>query len=173
MYYTIICNLYTYYCRRFCYLNLWHPSNAANSQPIPCKFSTVLYILYVYHSHAFIHSFETTTLSRHNHTKILIEPSSSASGSCCDDGRYIFPQCFDWWYFCSLQNVSSWIKFTEHGLSMPLVTEHKAKCTYSPQQRVCNQPPDCSVRVPIGWDKSTVCGEMQSHTYDYNAYLYK
>jgi hypothetical protein len=75
----------------------------------------------------------------------------SASGSCCDYGHYdvIYP-CYDvygrlrsdhLWYYClpyGLRNITQWLKFTDDGFTVPVITAHRTRCLYSPQKMSCD-----------------------------------
>jgi len=87
-------------------------------------------------------------------------------GSCCDNGRFDFRDCGNWWYYCpnyGLANFTTWIRFGEHGFTLPLGTEHRARCLYSRQRKTCSLPTGCKYRVPRqGAAPDGVCGEMPS-----------
>ena len=50
-------------------------------------------------------------------------------------------------YFCEkwgVSNYTTWLKFSEHGYTNALVTEHEGTCAYSPQHRRCPLPAKCA-----------------------------
>lgn len=69
------------------------------------------------------------------------------AGSCCDNGRFVFPQTDSggWWYNNDefLGRVKTWLKFGASGFSMPAATEHQAVCEHSAFKRKCPLPSDC------------------------------
>ena len=88
------------------------------------------------------------------------------SGSCCDDGRFVFKDCKNWWYNCEeygLTDSEKWLLLTNSEIkksskenplssvksfSVPLITEHKGKCKYSETRQLCPMPKSCKQRVP-------------------------
>ena len=85
-------------------------------------------------------------LCRLKHVSLISEAVSNIRGSCCDDGRFIFKECGNWWYNCQtygLRNLTSFFRFGTNGFTMSL-TEHMGRCVYSPSRRACELPADCS-----------------------------
>jgi hypothetical protein len=77
---------------------------------------------------------------------VVIEDGYAPKGSCCDDGRFKFKDCGNWWYNCAeygLQDYKTWIRFGKDGFTLPLGTEHQAKCKYSSSKVVCPVPEQC------------------------------
>jgi len=96
-----------------------------------------------------------------NNISIITEDMISPRGSCCDDGRFVFSSCDNWWYRCpdyGLHNYSSWIRFGHSGFSMPQGTEHQAKCKYSKKRISCPKPATCSNIIPR--ESKEICEEM-------------
>lgn len=92
---------------------------------------------------------------------VHVEDAAIPRGSCCDDGRYDFADCGIWWHGCKLyglHNYSDWIRFGKDGFTMPLGTEHQAKCRYSDRKRLCPMPKTCRKRIPL--DATEVCDEI-------------
>ena len=82
---------------------------------------------------------------------LITENPTEPIGSCCDNGRFIFKDCGNWWYNCEnwgLQNYTQWIQFGSNGFTMPLGTEHKGRCQYSSDKITCPLPKDCSRKLP-------------------------
>ena len=81
---------------------------------------------------------------------VLQEDYLSPRGSCCDNGRYVFKDCGNWWYNCEdygLQNFT-WIRFGSDAFTLPLGTEHQAKCSYNKTSTICPLPASCDRRIP-------------------------
>lgn len=94
----------------------------------------------------------------------LIIEKSRARGSCCDDGRWIFPSCGNMWYNCQefgLINMTEWIKFGTYGVTMALTTEHLGRCKYYEKQVTCPIPPDCKTSTAISSFKE-LCLELNA-----------
>lgn len=83
-------------------------------------------------------------------TIMITENITEAAGSCCDNGRYKFAECGNWWYWCPKWGTLSlhyWMQFDKTGLTMPMITEHQANCVYSPQRQLCTVPAECKYRT--------------------------
>lgn len=94
-------------------------------------------------------------------TKRIIMEHEDPLGSCCDNGRFYFANCGNWWYNCEhwgLRNFTDWIRFGEYGYTLPLGSEHGARCTYSEARKLCPVPLHCQARVPSRADE--ICGEV-------------
>lgn len=75
--------------------------------------------------------------------KLVTEEYLRPKGSCCENGRLVFPSCGNWWYNCEdfgLQNYTTWIRFGANAFTMPLATEHGATCRYSRRRGACPLP---------------------------------
>ncbi len=80
--------------------------------------------------------------------EVVVEDPVEPRGSCCDDGRFVFPDCGNWWYNCpffGLHQAETWVQFNEPNqkygsYAYPLMTEHKAKCKYSTTKQLCPVP---------------------------------
>jgi len=62
--------------------------------------------------------------------KRLIVEHEDPLGSCCDDGRFMFAPCGNWWYNCpewGLRNFTDWMRFGDVGFTLPTGTEHAAR----------------------------------------------
>jgi hypothetical protein len=101
-------------------------------------------------------------------------------GSCCDNGRIEIPDCGNFWYICNgIRGIGgdrpSHVSFGQYGMALPLVTEHKGICNYSPDRKQCPVPDSCGgVRMPQeqGWKKS--CSELiNSQSLDQEAWPLK
>ena len=71
---------------------------------------------------------------------LVIENATLTRGSCCDNGRFNFKDCGNWWYNChdfGLRNFTTWLKFGHNGFTMPAGTEHKGRCSYSIHRIQC------------------------------------
>jgi hypothetical protein len=104
---------------------------------------------------------ERLLLNSLSHIQLATEDDRVSRGSCCDDGRYVFAPCGNWWYNCpnwGLANYTQWIRFSRAGFTMPTGSEHGAKCTYSPEKRVCPRPQECKRRVPVQFPD--ICDEI-------------
>ena len=81
---------------------------------------------------------------------LITESPVIAKGSCCDNGRFIFRSCKNFWYMCKqwgLNNYTTWLRYGEDGYPMPTGTTHQARCSYSPDRRLCPVPnADCDYR---------------------------
>ena len=81
-----------------------------------------------------------------------VEPLDEATGSCCDDGRFVFKSCkIGFWHHCKdwgLRNYTTWLRYGPNGVPFPTGSAHQAKCTYYPEKRVCDAPPTCTTRYP-------------------------
>jgi hypothetical protein len=127
------------------------------SNPLPKAYEPDLQSLW---SHGQPHKSHLESLKN---VKLETEDAYMPRGSCCDDGRFDFKDCGNWWYYCprwGLANFSTWIRFGEHGFTLPLGTEHRGRCAYSRQRRTCSLPPSCPERVPQSTDARGVCGEV-------------
>lgn len=123
-------------------------SYAGNLHP----FKSLLFI-----SHSFTYSLITYQLFRHFHhikysftifqwmellnfikCSLITEISPSEPiGSCCDNSRFNFKECGNWWYYCeklNLKNHTVWLKYSSDGFTMPLSTEHQRICSYPSNQ---------------------------------------
>jgi len=92
--------------------------------------------------------------------RVIIEHEDPL-GSCCDDGRFYFAPCGNWWYNCpewGLRNFTDWMRFGTQGYSLPTGTEHGARCLYSEMRKLCPVPIKCPARVPNN-DKE-ICPEV-------------
>lgn len=80
--------------------------------------------------------------------RLITQDSIAATGSCCDHGRFVFRECgTQWWWNCAqwgLVNYSNWIKFGKFGFTMPLGTEHQARCTFSEMEITCPSTTNCT-----------------------------
>jgi hypothetical protein len=87
------------------------------------------------------------------------------TGSCCDNARFDFPDCGNWWYYCQqwgLKNHTVWLQYGLHGFTMPLSTEHQGICSYSPNQVLCELPKlHCEGRHKNRHNTSLLCGEVE------------
>jgi len=95
--------------------------------------------------------------------KTLVVEHEDPLGSCCDDGRFYFANCGNWWYNCpnwGLRNFSSWVRFGEFGYTLPTGTEHGARCAYSQARKLCPVPVPCGARVPKR--DNDVCDEIDN-----------
>ncbi len=76
------------------------------------------------------------------------ENIDSSKGSCCDNGRFVFKPCHNFWYYCNqwgLSNYSScWIRHGEDGFTFPCGSAHQSKCDYSSEKRLCPIPDSCN-----------------------------
>lgn len=101
------------------------------------------------------------------HVRIITEHEDPL-GSCCDDGRFVFSDCKNWWYNCQgwgLRNYTDWIRFGSHGYTQPTGSEHAARCRYTEFRQLCPAPRGCASRVPLS-DRE-VCGEMPNIEYTF------
>eukprot|EP01034_Spumella_vulgaris_P025887 gene25887-32394_t len=114
---------------------------------------------------------DTAVSAVHMRTTVHVENVTESVGSCCDNGRYKFADCGNWWYNCKQHgkiNLHYWLQFDKTGLTMPLSTEHMGNCVYSPTKQLCSVPGECKYRTlpdfgpgklaPEGRDY--FCGEM-------------
>lgn len=137
------------------------------SMPIPANF----------HEAGVDHLWKTSTEKQHRafyktlnvdavKDKIVAENILFPSGSCCDDGRFMFRDCKNWWYNCEeygLKDSEKWLLLTNSEIkksssgnplssvksfSIPTITEHKGKCKYSETRQLCPIPKSCKQRVP-------------------------
>ena len=95
--------------------------------------------------------------------KRLIVEHEDPLGSCCDNGRFYFAPCGNWWYNCpdwGLRNYTDWIRFGDKGYTLPTGTEHAARCVYSEMRKLCPKPINCKARVPKS--DAEVCGEVSN-----------
>jgi hypothetical protein len=95
------------------------------------------------------------------HVNLITENASLPVGSCCDNGRFKFPECGTWWYNCKewgLRNYTTWLRFGKFGFTMPAGTEHRARCSYSTEKRLCEIPEGCATRAARNLDE--VCKEL-------------
>jgi hypothetical protein len=86
---------------------------------------------------------------RLRHVTLISEGVGNIRGSCCDDGRYLFKECGNWWYNCQtygLRNLTNFLRFGANGFTMSL-TEHMGRCVYSPTRRTCERPIECSQQM--------------------------
>lgn len=93
--------------------------------------------------------------------KLVTEDARNPKGSCCDNGRFVFKNCGNWWYNCQdwgLLNYTQFVRFGENGFTMPFGTEHQGRCVYSPAKIMCPIPPTCNKRLPKSIND--VCGEI-------------
>jgi hypothetical protein len=77
---------------------------------------------------------------------IVTEALSIIAGSCCDDGRYVFQNCNNWWYNCpkyGLSNLTTFLRFGAHGFTMA-ITEHMGRCKHSKHRKTCDFDPGCT-----------------------------
>lgn len=97
--------------------------------------------------------------------QLVTEDGTTAVGSCCDDGRYAFKDCGNWWYNCheyGLADLKTWLRFGKNGFTMSL-TEHKGRCAYSPVRVRCAVPVECSYEnSEHPADISLICREVPS-----------
>jgi hypothetical protein len=100
----------------------------------------------------------------------LITESTLAEvpGSCCDNARFAFRDCGNWWYYCQqwgVKNHTVWLQYGSNGFTMPLSTEHQGICSYSPNQILCPLPavsPTCDGRTKNHrYNTSALCGEVE------------
>ena len=108
-----------------------------------------------------VHEWDTQFVNKLKATNIITEKYTIPTGSCCDNGRFVFKDCGNWWYNCKqwgLSNFTDWIRFGEKGYSLPLGTEHQGRCKYNNQKIMCDLPSDCHNRVPLG--RKEVCNEI-------------
>ena len=103
----------------------------------------------------------------------------SPKGSCCDNGRFIFKDCNNWWYNCKeygLINSETWLLFTSQerfenvnknqskisSYSFPVITEHQGRCKYSKRRKKCPIPINCKNWIPNEEDygMKKVCDEI-------------
>ena len=105
---------------------------------------------------------------------VILSSIDGDQGSCCQNGDVDVAPCKGWWYQCTtygIRDFKAWLKFGEHGLTMPPVTEHKATCEYYPERRQCPMPANCDSAVPkiaenrkaLTYDE--VCDEIQNMVY--------
>jgi len=100
-----------------------------------------------------------------------IENAEIAQGSCCDDGRFVFPKCkVGFWHYCidwGLRNYTTWLKYGDSGMTFFTGSAHQAKCSYSAQRRVCPVPERCTARTfkdgAHNFDRE--CGEVSPPLY--------
>lgn len=93
--------------------------------------------------------------------ELVVEDAWMPKGSCCDDGRFVFGNCGNWWYNCpsyGLQNYTTWARFGDDGFTIPLATPHSAKCIYHSKKRKCPKPLTCKRKNPR--HRLQLCGEM-------------
>ena len=98
----------------------------------------------------------------------IITEHEDPLGSCCDDGRFIFADCKNWWYNCKewgVRNYTDWIRFGIKGYTQMTGSEHAARCKYSDTKQLCPAPKNCASRVPMS-DKE-VCGEVPNLEYTF------
>ncbi len=110
-------------------------------------------------------SFSSKSSFRIEGATILTENVYDAAGSCCESGRYEIAPCKGWWYNCpywGLKQMRTWFKFGGSGFTFPSVSEHKAKCVYDSQKRLCALPTNCQVRTPSK-EVPTYCGPHYDH----------
>ena len=77
--------------------------------------------------------------------ELITENETVAVGSCCDNGRFIFKECGNWWYNCEqwgLQNYTQWVRFGKFGFTMPLGESGKFGFT-KPLGESGNSAPPC------------------------------
>ena len=76
-----------------------------------------------------------------NHINLITESVWSPTGSCCDDGRYIFKQCKAWWwYMCHRDqgynygavNYTTWLRFGRNGFTFPTGKSSSSSSSSSP-----------------------------------------
>ncbi len=90
-----------------------------------------------------------------------MEKTYRVKGTCCDNGRFIFRNCGNWWYNCEsygLSDIKTWVKIGDYGFPFPLATAHKGQCLYSPERIKCNVDKDCL--TPIPETTSEICKEI-------------
>ena len=111
-----------------------------------------------------------------SHIDLVTETLIAPTGSCCDDGRYIFDTCKAWWwYMCHRDpgynygavNYTTWLRFGRSGFTFPTGTEHAGKCSYSNTRITCpidqsilerSKTNTCEKRLPSQFNE--ICGEM-------------
>ena len=95
------------------------------------------------------------------HKRLIVEHEDPL-GSCCDDGRFYFKPCGNWWYNCpawGLRNFTDWVRFGSKGYTLPTGTEHAARCLYSEARKLCPVPRSgCAMRVPKS--DADICKEV-------------
>lgn len=108
---------------------------------------------------------------------LITEPSLlEPIGSCCDNARFDFPDCGNWWYYCQkwgIINHTVWLQYSPDGFTMPLSTEHQGICSYSPNQRLCELPKSrCDGKIKNRYNTSLLCGEVEFSLKRQNSYTY-
>jgi hypothetical protein len=101
--------------------------------------------------------------------RLITENGTLPVGSCCDDGRFRFADCKNWWYNCpswGIRNYTTWVRFGKSGLPFPAGSEHQARCSYSPTKRLCEVPVGC-VRHERPTKVEDVCGEIPKVEYTF------
>lgn len=95
--------------------------------------------------------------------EIIVEDAVSPIGSCCDDGRFVFADCGNWWYNCpfyGIQNYTKWLRFGPNAYTLPTGTEHRAKCSYYSSKITCPLPASCDLRRALPGRAKEICKEM-------------
>ena len=66
-------------------------------------------------------------------------------------------------YTC-IFTYSTWIRFGQDAFTLPLGTEHQARCHYSSTRKDCPVPPDCvtarAYKNRNDYRIESICGEM-------------
>lgn len=79
------------------------------------------------------------------------EAYADSIGSCCDDGRFVFQPCDNFWYYChewGLLNYSScWMQHGAGSFTFPCGTAHQARCEYFSERTLCPSPSSCASAV--------------------------
>lgn len=102
---------------------------------------------------------------------LLTESLQESQGSCCDNGRYYFSNCGNWWYHCPLWGLSNfsqsiWFRFGENGVAMPPITVHQGTCSYTTERILCALPDGCSHRIPILKNRTTTVNGSNNRNTD-------
>ncbi len=112
--------------------------------------------------------FEPGSSFRNDEVHLVIEDLYTPRGSCCEYGKFEVEKCYGWWYQCTqwgIKDITPWLKLGNHGYTFPTATEHRGRCVYSPNKRLCDLPPSCTQRTPhrtkfniTDIDASNLCG---------------
>lgn len=124
------------------------------------KFALYILVSFIFYEWCFV-------LDEHRlqDVELITEDATAISGSCCDDGKFVFKECGNFWYNCQMSglvDIKTWIRFGKNGLTMSL-TEHKGRCVYSSERQLCAIPTECSIENSINPASiSEICREVPS-----------
>ena len=96
-------------------------------------------------------TFDVESAFRNEEVHLVIEDLYTPRGSCCEYGKFEVEKCRGWWYQCKewgIKDITPWLKLGNYGFTFPTATEHRGRCVYSPNKRVCEIPATCTQRTP-------------------------